>query len=424
MLKLLVVGSLYPHSAHSIRAANVVIFELLRALARKNIGQVGYLVVRRALDPNPTETELAGLCELSNVGVDVLTPIRLPKGAKARPAWLKIIDSRRTDFYPDSLHSNVVYEAASQFAPDMILVPWSEWLTALCADFPLKKFAYYGNPDHKAGIWRTAFDRRHGISRVSRLRSNAALSVLEREHIKVMSKYELLGDVAANDAKYYKDKGLQNAFYIQNIWIDRFGSSWQERKLAAFDVSRPIKIIANVGQLGATANRYGLEILGRDVAPRLREIMNDLPYELHILGMGELIPSLRNLLASPEIVIRGFVDDIDQEIFESAAFLCLNNAGPFKVGHTRYLHAWSLGACVIAHQDATLSMPEMKHNENCLLGRDAQEIAEMIRLAILDNSLREQLGTAGYETFSKYFLANKVSDQIWHEIKNYLTPQD
>jgi hypothetical protein len=422
MIKLLVVGSLFPHSAHSVRAANVVVFEMLRALASKGRGHVGYLIVRRKLDPPPTETELAGLHELSCLGVDVLEPIQLPQGEKARSAWLKLIDSQRTDFYPDSIHSNLVYQKIRQFSPHMLFVPWSEWLTALCAEFPIKKFAYYGNPDHKAGIWRMAFDRRHGISRASRLRLKLALSLLEREHIKVMSKYDLIGDVAENDAKYYINKGLKNVFYIQAMWIDRFGASWQEKRQCAFDKSRPIKIIANVGQLGATANRYGLEILGRDVAPRLKDCMGDLPYELHILGMGELIPSLKAILARPEIIIRGFVEDIDQEIFESKVFLCLNNAGPFKVGHTRYLHAWSLGACVIAHQDAALSMPEMKHNQNCLLGRDIKEITEMIYLAISDNELCWRLGWSGYETFSKYFLANNVSDRIWHEIEHSMFP--
>ncbi len=424
MIKLLVVGGLFPHSTHSVRAANVVIFELLRALASKGRGHVGYLVVRRKSDPPPTATELTGLHELSCLNVDVLGPIQLPEGAKARSALLKLINSKRTDFYPDSFHSDLVYQEIRQFSPNMLLVPWSEWLTALCADFPLKKFAYYGNPDHKAGIWRKSFDRRHGISGASWLRLKLGLFLLEREHIKVMSKYDLVGNVAENDAKYYMSKGLNNVFYIQNMWIDRFGVSWQEKRQAAFDNSSPIKIIANVGQLGGTANRYGLEILGRDVAPRLKHLMGDLTYELHILGIGELVPSLRKILARPEIIIRGFVDDIDREILESKIFLCLNNASPFKVGHTRYLHAWSLGACVIAHQDAALSMPEMKHNQNCLLGRDVQEIVEMIYLAISNNELCTRLGRSGYDTFSKYFLANNVSDRIWHEVEQSMLPNN
>ena len=174
-----------------------------------------------------------------------------------------------------------------------------------------------------------------------------------------MRQYDLLGDVAANDALYYQQKGHPNAFYIQNIWIDRFGASWEETR-QRLEIKTPAKIIVNVGQLGATANRYGMEILAKEVAPALRDLLREIPYELHILGKGEIIEPLRRLLDSPEIKIRGFVDDIDKEFFEASLFVCLNNASPFKVGHTRYLHAWSLGICVIAHRDAALSMPEIR----------------------------------------------------------------
>ncbi|NKD88704.1 glycosyltransferase [Haematospirillum sp. 15-248] len=416
LFKLLVIGSLYPHSAHSVRAANIVIFELLRALARKADCRVGYLLVRRAADPDPTETELAGLTELECVGVEVLTPIQIPTGAEPRSTWLKLLSVRRSDFYPDSIHGDLVYSVVRQYCPDMCIVPWSEWLTALCADFPIKKFAYYGNPDHKAGAWRLAFDRRHGISGLSRFRSKIGLRFLEKEHFKVMSCYDLLGNVAANDAAYYADKGHPNAFYIQNLWIDRFSDSWQERRQAEVDASKPIKIIANVGQLGATANRYGLEMLGGSIAPMLRERMRGLRYELHVLGRGDLSPSLARQLASPEIVIRGFVDDIDEEMFESAVFLCLNNASPFKVCHTRYLHAWSLGMCVVAHRDVVLSMPEMQNRVNCLLGTDASDIAALVHDAVVQKDLRDRIGAGGYATFRHYFTAEAVSERIWGSI--------
>ena len=74
-----------------------------------------------------------------------------------------------------------------------------------------------------------------------------------------------------------------------------------------------------------------------------------------------------------------------------------------------------------AHQDATPSTPEMKRNQNCLLGRDIQEIVEMICLAVLDSELCERLGRSGYEAFSKYFLAEKMSDRIWNKIEQSMS---
>jgi hypothetical protein len=74
-----------------------------------------------------------------------------------------------------------------------------------------------------------------------------------------------------------------------------------------------------------------------------------------------------------------------------------------------------------AHQDAALSMPEMKRNQNCLLGCDIQEIVEIICLAVLDSELCERLGRSGYEAFSKYFLVEEVSDRIWNKIEQFMS---
>lgn len=412
-MKLLVIGSVWPHAGHTVRAANVVVHELVCALAARGHGDVGYLRIKRHSDPAQSESERAGAASLRAAGVTVLDELSLGPPPGPRPVWRKLIAPRRSDFYPESVFASNVQDAITSFQPDMIVVPWSEWITALCADLPVMKFAYYGNPDHKAGIYRTMFDRRHGIARFSSLRAASYLRLLEAQHIKVVKQYDLLGDVAENDAAYYVSKGHPHAFYIQNIWIDRFGAEWAILRARAATPAQRVKIIVNVGQLGGTANRYGLEILGKEVAPLLRSMLSDTPYELHILGMGELIEPLRLLLDSPEIKMRGFVEDIDQEMFEAAFFVCLNNASPFKVGHTRYLHAWSLGMCVVAHQDAALSMPEMCHRENCLLGGTPREIAELIREAIEQPALRVQMGQSGYDTFRKHFMAPQVAEKMW-----------
>lgn len=417
-MNLLVIGNVCPHVDHTVRAANVVVHELVCALAAQGHGDVGYLRIKRHADPAQSEVERAGVASLRAAGVTVLDELALDLPPASRPAWRKLLTPKRTDFYPESVFASRVADAIASFQPNMIVVPWSEWITALCADLPVMKFAYYGNPDHKAGTYRAMFDRCHGISRFSPLRVAAYLRLLEAQHIKVVKQYDLLGDVAANDAAYYVSKGHPHAFYIQNIWIDRFGAEWQALRERAAAPGKPAKIIVSVGQLGATANRYGLEILGKEVAPLLRNMLADIPYELHILGMGELIEPLRLLLDSPEIKVRGFVDDIDQEMFEATAFVCLNNASPFKVGHTRYLHAWSLGMCVVGHEDAALSMPEMRHRENCLLGGTPYEIATLICEAVEQPTLRAQMGQSGYDTFRKHFMAKQVAGKLWQYALN------
>jgi glycosyltransferase involved in cell wall biosynthesis len=388
----------------------------LKALVAKGKGCVAYQLVQRASDPNPNEVELAGLKELIKVGVEVLAPIRLPQANISRASWQKVLNSKHADFYPDSVNSAIVYEAVNQFSPNMVLVPWSEWLTGLCAELPIRKFAYYGNPDHKSRCYRLMFDRRHGIRSSSRIRSAMMLRLLEKRHLEAIFKYDIVANVAQNDAKYYSNKGHPHALYLQNVWINRIGDGWISKREHAEKDDAPIQILANIGQLSGTANRYGLELLGRELAPRLKEKMKGIPYALNVYGAGVLPTSLSRLLERPEIKMRGFVDDIDSEILASQVFVCLNNASPFKVGHTRYLHGWSLGACVIAHQDAALSMPEMRNGYNCLLGRNLDEMSDLICLAMSEKGLRRKIGFAGYETFKKHFSADVVASKIWKEI--------
>jgi hypothetical protein len=238
---------------------------------------------------------------------------------------------------------------------------------------------------------------------------------MERFHLLIMKRYDYLGDVAANDADYYRQHGHPNAFYVRNVWLDRFGESWRRQR--ASERTDPFVIVGSVGKLDGTANTHGLEILGRDVVPELRRAMGGQAFEVHVCGAGTLNPGVADCLKAPEVRMRGFVDDIDGEMTTAPVFMCLNNASRYKVGHTRYLHAWSLGACVIGHRDAALSMPEMVSGENCLLGASAAEIADMTRAVAADPALRRRLGEGGYRTFRDKFTAPPVIADLWSHIQ-------
>jgi glycosyltransferase involved in cell wall biosynthesis len=280
---------------------------------------------------------------------------------------------------------------------------------------PIAKFAYYGNPDAKSAAARLRFAREHGeVDIPSMLLQAWDNRSLERAHLRQMKKYPMLGDVAANDAEYYASHGHPNAFYVRNLWIDRQpGDLWRSARRAREQKS---VIIGNIGRLPGTGNTLGLELLGRDLLPLLRERLSGQSYKVRILGAGSLHPKIAPYFETPEVDMAGFVPDIDEAILEAGVFLCLNNASHFKVGQTRYLHAWSLGACIVAHRDAALSMPEIRHNKNALLGDSIAEIADLVKQAIGDDALRRRIGEAGYDTFVKLFTAESVAHSIVERI--------
>lgn len=416
-MRLLVLSNLQPHPAHSVRAANVVVYELLRAFAAEVGVQCGFLRVTADGTSGVSAEELEGHRALRGAGVEILPAITLPTEPPARSRD-RLGFGGISAFYPQVKHAGRVWKAIESFGADAIFIPWCEWLTALCADLPVTKFAYYGNPDSKSARARLRFARDHGEVALLPMAFQAWDNrQLERAHLAQMMKYDLVGDVAANDAAYYAGHGHPNAFYVRNVWINRFpDGTW---RVLRRDKERGDTIIANVGRLPGTANTLGLEILGRDVLPRLRARVGDSAYRVRILGAGNLRRDLEAYFQRPEVEFAGFVPDIDAAMIEAGVFLCVNNASRYKVGHTRYLHAWSVGACVVAHCDAALSMPEIRHNENALLGNDASEIADLVALAMTDAALRRRLGEAGYETFVKLFTAPTVARSIIERISAF-----
>ena len=414
-MKLVIATTLWPRAAHSLNSPPVVAFELISALAR----QPGLSVAVLKLTPHdaaPSDAaDQEGAATLAQQGV-VIEELRLPPSPPQRWFPWMAVAGRIQDFIPVVAHRDLANAAVRRMHADAVLPLWTEWGTALLADAPGFKFAYYGNVDPKNYRIQTAERRRLGqLSWLRWMLEKIAANVFERVHLAEMRKYQAHGNVAANDAAYYAENGVPDAFYIQNLWIDRIGDSWRAER-ARLENRNGCRIIGNVGKLGATANTLGMEILGRDLLPQLRRAM-PMPWEMHILGGGKLRPDVAQLLDAPEVRLRGFVDNIDEEVLRANIFLGMNNAGPFKVGHTRYLHAWTLGACLVVHADAALSMPEIRHRDNALMGRDAAEIADLIAEAATDPALRLRLGEAGYQTYRCNFTGPVVARAIAQRLR-------
>jgi hypothetical protein len=412
--RVLVVSPIWPCTGHTVRAANVVVYQLVAELARQPDLTVGFLKLNASPAEQPNADESAGIRELTALGMEFPEPFVLARAAGRRSRVSRWLRPQEVDFFPEVVQRRAVEQCAMAFRPDLVFVPWSESATRLLAHLPVAKFAYYGNPDPKSALARAAFAREHGGSLLLFLFERLQLARMERFHLQTMRRYDYLGDVAANDAEYYRQQGHANSFYVRNLWIDRLGGAWRARREQ--ERIDPVVIVGNIGKIGATANTHGLEILGRDVVPELRRAMAGRKFEVHVFGAGEPHPAIAGLLRAPEFRLRGFVEDIDGELMKAPVFLCLNNASRYKVGHTRYLHAWSLGGCVVGHRDAALSMPEMISGENCLLGGSAAEIADMVATAAQDAGLRRRLGEAGYATFVEKFTARPVVDQVMTRI--------
>lgn len=346
--------------------------------------------------------------------VVLLPPLVAPHDAVGSTPSLLVHQSISRDpgvFYPSYALREEVARRVDAARADVVFHLWCSAAFAACSSVDAPVFAYAGNPDHYSMAARLKHPDLFGIPRRT-VRNRAKLTLWRRAfarfgdvHVKLVGTSRWVGCVSAPNARYYDGRGVRDAFYVQNMW-PASGDPLQS--------SRPHenKIVGNMGGQYATGNTFGLWFLGREILPELDRRLGG-RYSVHLYGSGRLAPAVAEAIRHPRVVNRGFVDDIDGELRSAKVFLLANNANPdFVVGHTRILHAWSVGSCLVAHRNMAVAMPEIVHGENALLGENAAEIAEHVAHALDDEGLRARLVEGGRRTWQREFMPETVIRRV------------
>lgn len=377
----------------------------------------------------PQEQERVG--QLEAVGVQALSPLFESQlngggnGRRAHGAWLRQLQrlSRLEALYPSVSFRPECARRVARVRPDVILSHASpEGLAAVSGATTVPHVALYGTPD----FWPMEARLRHpelfgmpNRSVTQRLRIRLERGVLRRQrriHVRMIRSCAAVPIPDEGAARFYTAMGHPRAFYLQNIWPP--GRDDWEAQRDRLECEQPLKIVGNIGQLNATGSTFGLHYLGTSVLPVLERRLGRGTFEIHLFGPGTLQPLVATCLAQhPCVRVRGYVADLDRELLSAPIFLTLNNSGPFRIGHTRVLHAWSLGGCVVAHRHYTACIPEIQHQRNALLGSSPEEIAELVVLAARDRALRRRLGAAGQQTLRRWFVAEQAVPKLLAELE-------
>lgn len=299
-----------------------------------------------------------------------------------------------------------IVRACGSWMPDVVLTVWSELATAAASGLDIPTVAYCGNPEHKSLKARIAIEARwqeqRSLSWLARQLADRLLCRrFEAAHIEMMRRISCVGDVHANDTAYYKSRKV-NVQYVRSMWPSDGKDHWRERRDQSEQVS-PIKIVANVGSLAGTANTFGLWTIGEELLPAFKQEIGEGNFEFHIYGPKSPRDFLRPLLSDPAIRLRGFVEDLDAELYSCPVYMVANNRHAYKAGHNRFLHAWAVGACVVTWQDSAMAMPELVHGRNALLADSPVSFARLVHRAAHDRDLRRRLGEEGRRTLLKYY---------------------
>ncbi len=419
-----------PYDQHTVRAANRVLHSLISQFSRKG-HHVTLQVIFPTEDRRPwTDKERACVGELATRDVDILPPVFRSDyagpagksiGRMASSVGLRLFKAIEY-FYPAVRLRPIIEQRMKESSADIAFIFWNpEGLAATYKSHCVPKISYYGMPDHAAPLARAEDSVLFGVKRTSLelaiLKWN--LKILERCHLRLMMDCDIVTNLSAGHANYYACEGHPRSLYVPNIWPEALSSVAGDRVPQPKDGKA--KIFGSVGRPAATGNTYGLKYIGEEIVPRLDTVLGSDNYEIHIFGEGEPVPAVSKLLQGPSVKMRGWVDDIDSEICSSHIFLMANNTGRYRGSHTRFLHAWSLKACCVAHRCNAGFNPEMVHMENVLLGDTPDEMVELIVQVLRNPDLRHQIGEGGWRTYKAYFSPEVVVDRLLVEMEFLLT---
>jgi hypothetical protein len=271
----------------------------------------------------------------------------------------------------------------------------------------MRVYGYFGRPPMAASKVH-AREKLHGIKRAL---TDARLQARERRHLARLQSLSGARNLCALDAVWYDQHGVRCS-YLPNTWPDAYGENWRSLRREAEARRQGIHMLGNIGVLSSTGNYYGMRFLADEVLPLLRRELAGADWSINICGRFQFPPSLDRLRREPNVAIRGFVPDIDDEMLGNQIFLLLNNAGPYPGGYTRVIFAFSSGSCLVAHRRLAESMPELVHDDNCLLGDTPESITALIAAAASDGALRSRIGEAARRTYVERYRPALIADGL------------
>ena len=421
MTHILVAAQTWAHTGHDAQSANQVVFELIKGFRDTGDCEVSFVCASYSADNPDPATEERGREALDKLGVHIVPPLVF--SAAASPQRLRsLLMPRAEDFWPEIRYRPWANDLVETIEADAVVVPWSERVTPVFAEAPCLRVAYYGDPDPKNLRFMTMPPIKPSRGPIRDAVRSFRISQFESRHLEMMRRYHLLGEVAANDVDYYRKNGIADAFYVRIPYADRCPVDWIAVR-DTLEAEAPQRIVANIGSQRSTGNVLALRYLADEILDRLDRRLGG-AYEIHLYGGKGMPADLAEKLDRPTVRNVGFIENVNHALMAAPVFLCLNNATPYKVNQSRYMHAWSLGACVVAHSDAALSLPEMVDGENALLGGDPDAIVKRIARALGDRSLRRRIGAAGRKMFLTQFTGAAVATDLMQRMRRALAMGD
>ena len=256
------------------------------------------------------------------------------------------------------------------------------------------------------------------IAVLRRLKRKLEIAARERLDIRHCGTPARLLFSAPHYVAWARAHALGDAELFRTSTPDAGGPLWRDKCARTRNDGNPRILV--IGHLHSTNNMSGVPILFEQVLPALKRRLGQDGFDIRIVGAFDKLPvHLRKWLKSPDVVFCGAISPADDEFLKADIVLV---TVPAETGpRTRILSAFSFGCCVVAHTNNALGIPELKDDENCLLGRTGDELAEAIARAAADTALRARLGTAGRQIYEQYYTPEVAGAALERLLKKTVT---
>ena len=215
--------------------------------------------------------------------------------------------------------------------------------------------------------------------------------LIRRYEKHVMGRFPKIVLVSRTDVDYLQ--GLVNGANVANLHVYTNGVTHLDAVPPQYDLNK----ICFVGSMNYLPNQDAAMFIVKEIFPLIKKRVPTA--KLHIVGS---LPSPNiQALASDDIVVTGFVEDLEGYIADS----CLALA-PIRIAagiQNKVLISMGCGVPVVLTSLIAKAIPELVDGENCVIRDNANDIAEECVRLMQDKVLRTSVSRNGYEMVCRHY---------------------
>jgi glycosyltransferase involved in cell wall biosynthesis len=360
------------------------------------------------------ESVPARIVALEELGATVRT-IAVPDAQLRQRRWERRLDYARSialprteELFPARRAAPQVHAALAEIRIEAGIAFGLEAIAASAwSGVPL--VAALSHPPGVSRRLRLRYDRaQRGF--LSRLGERSFLAYSDRRVAKLLRRFPSVAIFSRHHADWARRRGA-NAWYAHYPVPDLAGAEGHARR----NPRSPRPRILMIGHLRGIGTISGLHLFVPEILPRLDQALGREGFELNVVGGHEPPEAFKAGLQHPSVRLLGQITDPAAEFFAADVLLAPN---PTTTGASaRVLSGLCFGSCIVAHTDTLVGIPELVHEENCLLGRDGAQLADLTLRALADAELRARLGENARALYEHAFAPEVSVRRLLREIE-------